>query len=143
MQKALSQMNLHLHKVLSSVTSVTDMNIIRVMIAGERDPQKLALMREPGVKNSSEVIVEALEGDYRQEHLFALKQAVELFDLYHRQIQACDGEIERPFRTFDAKVDLMQHPPPKQKKRGKKQIGNQSFVDLRTELYRMSGIDFT
>jgi len=100
-------------------------------------------MREPGVKNTSEVIAKSLEGDYRQEHLFALRQAVELFDFYHRQIQACDREIERHFRTFDAKVDLMQNPLPKQKKRGKKPIGNQSFVDLRTELYRMSGIDFT
>ena len=65
MQKALTQMNLHLHKVLSSVTGVTGMNIIRAIIAGERDPQKLALMREPGVKNTSEVIAKALEGDYR------------------------------------------------------------------------------
>jgi transposase len=143
MQKALTQMNLHLHKVLSSVTGVTGMNIIRAIIAGERDPEKLALMREPGVKNTSEVIAKALEGDYRQEHLFALKQAVELYDFYHRQIEACDREIERHLRTFEAKVDLMQNPLPKQKKRGKKPIGNQSFVDLRTELYRMSGIDFT
>ena len=143
MQKALTQMNLHLHKVLSSVTGVTGMNIIRAIIAGERDREKLALMREPGVKNTSEVIAKALEGDYRQEHLFALKQAVELYDFYHRQIEACDGEIERHLRTFEAKVDPVQNPLPKQKKRGKKPIGNQSFVDLRTELYRMSGIDFT
>jgi hypothetical protein len=74
---------------------------------------------------------------------FALKQAVELYDFYHQEIQACDGEIERHLRTFEAKVDLMQNPLPKQKKRGKKPIGNQSFVDLRTELHRMSGIAFT
>ena len=55
------------------------MNIIRAIIAGERDPQKLALMREPGVKNTPEAIAKALEGDYRQEHLFALKQAVKLY----------------------------------------------------------------
>ena len=141
MQKALTQMNLHLHKVLSNVTGVTGMNIIRAIISGERDPEKLALMRERGVKNTPETIAKALEGDYRQEHLFALKQAVELYDFYHRQIEACDREIERYLHTFGAKVDPVQNPLPKQKR--KKEMRYQSFVDLRTELYRVSGIDFT
>ena len=144
MQKALTQMNLHLHKVISNVAGVTGMNIIRAIIAGERDPQKLALMREPGVKNSSEVIAKALEGDYRAEHLFALKQAVELYDFYHRQIKACDGEIEHYLvHTFETKIDPLQNPLPKQKRRGKKPIRNEASVDLRTELYRISGVDFT
>lgn len=141
MQKALTQMNLHLHKVLSDVTGVTGMNIIRAIIAGERDPQKLALMRERGVKNTSETIAKALEGDYRQEHLFALKQAVELYEFYHRQIESCDREIERYLHTFEAKVDPAQNPLPKQKR--KKEMRCQSFTDLRTELYRISGTDFT
>jgi transposase len=143
MQKALTQMNLHLHKVLSNVTGVTGMNIIRAIIAGERDPKKLALMRERGVKNTPEAIAKALEGDYREEHLFALKQAVELYDFYHRQIEACDLEIERHLRTFEVKVDPALQPLPPPKRKGKKPIANQSFVDLRTELYRVSGIDFT
>jgi transposase len=141
MQKALTQMNLHLHKVLSNVTGVTGMNIIRAIISGEREPEKLALMRERGVKNTPEAIAKALEGDYRQEHLFALKQAVELYDFYHRQIEACDREIEGYLHTFEAKVDPVQNPLPKQKR--KKEMRYQSFVDLRTELYRVSGIDFT
>ncbi len=141
MQKALTQMNLHLHKVLSNITGVTGMNIIRAIISGERNPEKLALMRERGVKNTPEAIAKALEGDYRQEHLFALKQAVELYDFYHRQIEACDREIERYLHTFEAKVDPVQNPLPKQKR--KKEMRYQSFVDLRTELYRVSGIDFT
>ena len=141
MQKALTQMNLHLHKVLSNVTGVTGMNIIRAIISGERNPEKLALMRERGVKNTPEAIAKALEGDYRQERLFALKQAVELYDFYHRQIEACDREIERYLHTFEAKVDPVQNPLPKQKR--KKEMRYQSFVDLRTELYRVSGIDFT
>jgi transposase len=144
MQKALTQMNLHLHKVISNVAGVTGMNIIRAIIAGERDPQKLALMREPGVKNTSEVIAKALEGDYRAEHLFALKQAVELYDFYHRLIEACDGEIEHYLvHTFETKIDPLQNPLPKQKRRGKKPIRNEASVDLRTELYRISGVDFT
>jgi transposase len=143
MQKALTQMNLQLHKVLASVTGVTGMNIIRAIIAGERDPEKLALMREPGVKNTSEVIAKALEGDYRQEHLFALKQAVELYDFYHREIEACDREMERYLHTLEGKVDPGPNPLPKQKGGRKKPIGNQSFIDLRPELYRISGVDFT
>ena len=139
MQKALTEMNLQLHKVLSNVTGVTGMNIIRAIIAGERDPEKLALMREHGVKNTPETIAKALEGDYRQEHLFALKQAVELYDFYQRQIEACDREIERYLHTFEAKVDPVQNPLPKRKKENR----YQSFTDLRTELYRMSGVDFT
>jgi transposase len=139
MQKALTQMNLQLHKVFSNLTGVTGMNIIRAIIAGERDREKLALMREPGVKNTPETIAKALEGDYRQEHLFALKQSVELYDFYHRQIEACDREIERYLHTFEAKVDPVQNPLPKRKKESR----YQSFTDLRTELYRMSGVDFT
>ena len=118
MQKALTQMNLQLHKVLSNVTGVTGMNIIRAIIAGEWDPQKLALMREPGVKNTPEAIAKALEGDYRQEHLFALKQAVELYDFYHQQIEACDPEIERYLQTFESKVDLLQTHFPDRREEG-------------------------
>jgi transposase len=139
MQKALTQMNLQLHRVLSNVTGVTGMNIIRAIIAGERDREKLALMREHGVKNTPETIAKALEGDYRQEHLFALKQAVELYDFYHRQIEDCDREIERYLHTFEAKADPVQNPLPKSRKVNR----YQSFTDLRTELYRMGGVDFT
>jgi hypothetical protein len=103
----------------------------------------VALRREPGVKNTPEAIAKALEGDYRQEHLFALKQAGKLSDFSHRQREACDRQIERHLRTFKVKVDPVLHPLPPAKRRGKKPIGNQSFVDLRTELYRVSGIDFT
>jgi P2-related tail formation protein len=88
--------------------------------------------------HSSFPIIKALEGDYRQEHLFALKQAVELYGFYHHQIEACDREIERYLHTFEAKVDVVQNPLPKQKR--KKQMRYQSFVDLRTEFYRVSGI---
>lgn len=93
MQKALTQMNLHLHKVLSNVTGVTGMNIIRAIISGERDPEKLALMRERGVKNTPEAIAKALEGDYRQEHLFALKQAVDNITHQTMKLALCQRYI--------------------------------------------------
>ena len=143
MQKALTQMNLHLHKVLSDITGVTGMKIIRAIVRGERDPQKLALMRDRGVKNTPEEIAKALEGDYREEHVFVLSQAVELYDFYHAKIDACDQEIERCLHSFDTKIDPALNPLPPPKHRRNKPLGNQSFIDLRTELYRVSGIDFT
>ncbi len=143
MQKALTQMNLHLHKVLSDITGVTGMNIIRAIVRGEKDPRKLALMREPGVKNSPEVIAKALEGDYREEHLFALKQSVELYDFYQRQIEACDQQIASCLDGFDSKADLASHPLPPSKRGGRKRTRNEPYIDLRSELYRISGVDFT
>jgi len=142
MQKALTQMNLHLHKVLADITGVTGMKIIRAIVQGERNPRKLALMKEPGVKSTPEGIAKALEGDYREEHLFALTQAVELYDFYQRQIEACDRQIASCLRAFDSKADpAFPLGPPK--RRDKKRTGNQPYIDLRAELYRISGVDFT
>lgn len=135
-------MNIRLHRVIADINGATGMRIIRPITDGERDGEKLPLMRAHGVKSTPEEIAKALEGDYRQEHLFALKQAVELYDFCHRQIEACDREIERHLHTFTAKVDLLQNPLPRPKRKGKKPVKNQSLVDIRTELYRISGTDF-
>jgi transposase len=142
MQKALTEMNVQLHKVIADITGVTGMRIIRAILEGERDREKLALMRTPGVKSTSEDIAKALEGDYREEHLFVLKQAVELYDFYHDQIEACDREIEACLSRFDTKVDLESNPLPPLKK-GKKKPKDGPLVDLRIHLYRMTGVDFT
>jgi transposase len=142
MQKALTEMNVQLHKVIADITGVTGMRIIRAILEGERDREKLALMRTPGVKSTSEEIAKALEGDYREEHLFVLKQAVELYDFYQDQIDACDREIEACLSRFDTKADLESHPLPPLKK-GKKKPKSGPLVDLRAHLYRMIGVDFT
>lgn len=97
MQKALLQMNVQLSQAVSDITGVTGQTIIRAILSGERDPQKLASMREPGCKKSAEEIGKALTGTWREEHLFILKQSVEMFDFYTRQVQACDEEIERVY----------------------------------------------
>jgi len=96
-QKALLQMNVQLSQAVSDITGVTGQTIIRAILSGERDPQKLASMREPGCKKSAEEIGKALTGTWREEHLFILKQSVEMFDFYTRQVQACDEEIERVY----------------------------------------------
>ena len=113
MQKALTEMNLQLHKVISDITGVTGMRIIQAILDGERDPVKLAQMRDPRIKSSEEKIAKALEGDYRQEHLFALKQSLELYSHYHQQVQACDQQIEAYLSDLDSKFDTDCEPKPK------------------------------
>ena len=81
MQKALTEMNVQLHQVVSDVTGVTGMAIIRAIVAGERDPQQLALLKDPRAKRSVAEIAAALVGDYRVEHLFVLKQELSLYDM--------------------------------------------------------------
>ena len=143
MQKALVEMNIQLHKVISDITGLTGMRIIRAILAGERDPVKLAQMRDFRIKSSAEQIAKALEGDYRQEHLFALRQAVELYDVYHQKIEDCDQQIEQYLTQLDSKIDLETDPLPQSTKRNKKPKGNAPRFDLRTHLYRISGVDFT
>jgi transposase len=82
MQKALMQMNLQLHHVVSDITGATGMRIIRAFVAGERDPVRLAALRDQRCKASAETIRQALVGNDREEHIFALAQAVELYDTY-------------------------------------------------------------
>ncbi len=141
MQKALTEMNLQLHKVISDITGVTGMRIIRAILDGERDLIKLAQMKDPRIKKSTATIAKALEGDYRQEHLFALKQAVELYFFYHQQIEACNQQIESYLNQLEPKFDSDADPKPiKRKKQASK---NEPSFDLTTHLYRITGVDFT
>jgi transposase len=140
MQKALAQMNLRVDAAVSDITGATGMRIIRAILDGERDPQVLAGYRDPRCKNSVQAIAAALEGNYRDEHLFALRQSVELWDFYGRQIAACDAAIERHLGTFETEVDPEQAPlPPSKKCRAR----NAPAFDLRTEMYRILGVDLT
>lgn len=138
MQKELTQMNLRLTSVLSDITGVTGLNIIRAILAGERNPQVLASYREPGCKKSQAEIAKSLEGNYRREHLFALKQAVELYDFYDRQLRECDAELERMYQEFDPPDDPTTPPPAPRKTKRRK---NQAHFDLAAALYRMTGVD--
>ncbi len=95
MHKALTQMNLHLSNVLNDITGLTGMTIIRSILGGERNPKKLAAFRDPRCRQPVEVIEKSLSGNYRPEHMFSLKQAVESFDFYQQQILDCDRKIEQ------------------------------------------------
>ena len=106
MQKALTEMNVQIHRVISDITGLTGMSILRAIIAGERDCVKLAQLKHPQIKSSTEVLAKALEGDYCQEHLFALQTALELYDSLQLKILGCDKRIEEAFKAFEAKVSL-------------------------------------
>lgn len=139
MQKALVLMNLRLTNVLSDITGVTGMAIIRSIVAGEHNPHVLAQYRDERCAKSEEEIAKSLTGNYRREHLFALQQALELYDTYDQQIRACDAELEALYSTFDPPETDIEAPNPRRGKRRK----NQAHFDLASALYRMTGVDLT
>jgi transposase len=94
MQKALEQMNVKLTEVVAHITGQTGQRIIAAILAGERDPLRLAALRDPKCKNDLTAIGKALEGTWRPEHVFALRQAYDLYHFHHQQIAACDAMIE-------------------------------------------------
>jgi transposase len=139
MQKALMQMNLQLHHVVSDITGVTGLKILRAIIGGERDPEVLAAHRDVRCKASVETICEAMTGNYRPEHVFALRQAVELYDAYQAQLQDCDAEIERTVRALPQKETAAPPPPP----RSRKVQRNEPRFDVHALLHAMLGVDLT
>ena len=139
MHKSLEQMNLQLHKVLSDITGVTGMKILRAILQGQRDPVVLAQMKHPLVQSSAETIAQALTGDWRVEHLFTLRQALELYDVYQQKIEACDQEIETYRKTLESRGDPKDLEPRERGTRRK----NQVHFDLRQPLYEWTGVDLT
>jgi transposase len=139
MQKALQQMNVQLTQVISDITGLTGMAIIRAILAGARDPHQLAALRQPGCKKSAKEIAKALTGNYRAEHVFGLKQAVALYDAYTAQIAECDGEIERQFANLKPFSEDLPPLPPSGKRESHSKNG--PSYDARSYLYRMTGVD--
>jgi hypothetical protein len=139
MHKALQQMNVKLTNVLSDITGVTGMLIMRDIVAGERDPKVLARHRNPQCAKSEAEIAKSLQGHYKAEHVFALQQALEAYDFYQQQIRACDAEIEKCYQCLGSDDDAgdQQLPPPKPRSRSK----NAPDFDLRRYLDRWAGVD--
>jgi transposase len=140
-QKALTQMNLHLHHVVSDLTGVTGLAVLDAILAGERNPQKLAALRDRRIKASEATIAKALVGDFRAEHLFTLRQALALYRQYQAHVLECDREIERHLATFESKTSEPT-PAPIGRQR-KKPERNQPQFDLRGHLHRILGVDLT
>jgi transposase len=145
MQKALSQMNIKLQHVLSDITGDTGMRIIRAIVAGEHDPKVLASHRDSRCKQPQAVIEKALTGNYREEHLFSLQQALELYDTYKDKILACDEQIERQLLTFEsaARSQTVHLPSPSNRRKTRSHCKNAPTFDLQSHLLRITGVDLT
>ncbi len=139
MQKALTQMNVKLQHVISSITGKTGMDIIEAIVKGERDPRQLARFRRPGVKANEATIMKSQQGHWREEHIFELTQALELYRFYQGKIAECDQEIEVQLERFEDRSD---GGSPADNGRRRSQ-GNAPRFDVRTHLYRMTGVDLT
>jgi transposase len=124
MQKALTQMNLLLHNVVTDITGATGMRIIKAILDGKRDPDTLAAMRDVRCKQSAATIARSLKGNYRPEHLFSLRQAVELYEIYQTKIADCDRQILEQLKSFDPPDDMPR-------------------ITVEDALVRMSGVDLT
>jgi transposase len=142
MQKALQLMNVQLTQVISDITGVTGLRIIRSIVAGEREPHVLAGLRNSKCAKSEAEIAKALQGNYKLEHVFVLKQALAQYDFYQQQIQECDAELEALYASLASREQDSQHTPPPKPKRGKRRK-NQAHFDLATSLYHMVGVDLT
>ncbi len=140
MQKALEQMNVKLTEVVSSVTGVTGMAIIQAILRGERDPLELAKLRNDKCKRTEAEIARALYGTWRAEHLFALRQAVALYEFYRQQLQECDGQLQAHLGTW---ADRSQGRPRPARRRRHSKKGNEPAFDVTGALYRLAGVDLT
>jgi transposase len=140
MQKALQQMNVQLSQVLTDITGTTGLAIIRAIVAGERDPVHLARFRDPRCAHSSEDIAKALTGHYRAEHVFALQQALALYDVYTAQVRECDAEIARHFQAITPVWDD-DLPPLDRQDKALSHSKNAPAYDARSLLYQLTGVD--
>jgi transposase len=138
MQKALQQMNLLLHNVVSDITGVTGMKIIKAILAGERDPRVLAANRDQRCHHTTATIAKSLVGNYREEHLFALRQAVDLYETYQAKIADCDHAI---IKQLEKQPNSSDDGPPTAEKPVPARNRIRNGVDVRDLLFKKSGVD--
>ena len=143
MQKSLDQMNVRVHRAVSDIEGTTGMAIIRAIVAGERDPAKLAKLRNPGCRKSTAEITEQLSGHWREDHLFSLEQSLKMHDAIAERMQAYEQEILRRLAEME-RADCQGQPAPQLKNQNKaKMIRQRGEEPMRQALYRMSGVDLT
>lgn len=141
-QKALTEMNVQLANVISDISGMTGMRILHAIVNGERDPQKLAKLRDRRIKASEEEVANGLHGNWRDELVFVLEENLAIYEVYQQRIGRCDERIEQHLKTIAGKVNVNVTPPPVPRK-GKRPHGNAPAFDLRSELYRVTGTDLT
>jgi transposase len=142
MQKALEQMNLKLTEVVSDINGKTGMEILHAILAGERDPQRLASHRDRRCKHDQATIAKALEGHWRAEHLFALQQALEQYEFLQQQLQACEQQIDACLQTFVTHVEV-EPPQPMPARTRRSRQRQASRFDVHTYVDTMTGVALT
>jgi transposase len=142
LQKSLVQMNVQLPLVVTDITGVTGLRIVRDIVAGQCDPHQLAAHRDPRCRASETEIVAALTGRYQPEHRFVLQQNLALFDMIRQQLTTCDAAIDAHLRHLTAHVAAPATPLPPARTR-KKPTGNEPRFDLRTPLHHLTGVDLS
>lgn len=140
MQKALMQMNVQLHHVVTDITGVTGMKILRAIVDGARDPKLLAQHRDRRCKASLETIEKALTGNYRPEHVFALRQALELYEFHQTKVAECDVQVEAVLKTLNESRATPEKPLPTVRHAAGR---NEPDFDVRTAMYTLLGADLT
>ena len=143
MQKVLTQMNIQLANALTDISGVTGQAIIKAILNGERDPHKLAELRDPRVKANQEQIARHLEGNWQEDLLFLLEQEQEAYEFCRKQMAACDEQVKQYLQQREDRSQGASLPEEKRKGRLKKKKGNAPQFDLRVELFRMIGTDLT
>ena len=123
--------------MIRDITGKTGMDIIEAIVRGERSLRRLAQLRDPRIKSDQKTIAKSLRGHWREEHIFELTQALELYRTYQDKIAQCDREIEAQLERFE---DDGEPPAPNGKKRNQK---NAPRFDVQGQLYRMTGLDLT
>jgi transposase len=141
MQKALDQMNLQIHHVISDLAGTTGLAIMDAVLAGERDPHKLAKLRNRHIQASEETIIKSLVGDYREEHLFTLRQSLKSYRHYQELIQEVDLQVKQMMQKLPSKITAEQAPPKGGKIR--RTPWRNEPPQLRNDLYRAYGVDLT
>jgi transposase len=137
MQKVLTQMNVQLANVISDISGVTGMTILRAIVAGKRDPDELASLKDCRIRATQKQIAQSLQGDWRNELLFILQQSLELYDTYLEKIRECDQRIEAHLKTMQSKAEIT--PPPDAAMPAKQR----ARFNLRSHLHRIAGVDLT
>jgi len=143
LHKALTQMNVQLQHVISDITGVTGLAILEAILAGERDPQKLAALKDHRIKASRDTIAKSLCADWRPEHLFTLKQTYQLWQNHQTLIAGCDEQIATLLAQFDSRIAADAPPMAAAKTTHRKPQRNEPQFDARDQCYRVLGVDLT
>jgi len=143
MHKALDQMNLQIHHVISDITGVTGLAIVDAIVAGKTNPKELAKLRDHRIKASIETVTKSLVGDYRAEHIFTLKQSLTAYRHYQQLIADCDQEVQQRVQAFDTQNTKDDGPTATATDESSSTTTSTSSFDLHSHLERIFGTDLT